>query len=282
MLLLLCAVPLTASAPHGSVLPLSYEQGRPVVPVKVNGAVLRFLLDTGLAESIIRRDAARALKLKEAASPPAIRGSTEVGGPRRATADLALGSATTGAMRLIMISGPLGGADPPQGMIGNDILSRFAWRIDGPERTLWIGRTLPKSGWTACASNALGTKRPPHIANHAFVTLRLTGGAGRAASLAGVLDSATPFSFMNWQAARAIGFEPGPADGGARAPRRIVRVQRLQIGGRELRSVEVRIADFPAFEAMGMHRRPAMFVGMNVLRQIAVGAEAGMDRICFG
>lgn len=180
------------------------------------------------------------------------------------------------------------------GIVGNDIFRRYSLVLDIPAQRLELSDAArPALGpRMVCIPNA----RPERQANMAGFSLakvdvRLAASAP-ASPVVAVIDSGAAISILNWPAVRALGLSPGDPGLKERArPRGIngassgpttysLQLEGLTLAGWDVSATEIRVSDFPVFEAIGLADTPAMILGADILHQRAFGIGKGAAEFC--
>jgi hypothetical protein len=192
----------------GVPLPVTLRGPALLVPVRVNGIGLVFLIDTGTAVSVIERRAALALGLLHQKTTQTVR---DVTGEREVdivmAGNLGIGSFNYENQRLLVSDGL-----PFDGAIGLDVLSRYDLDIDEPHRRMdvhMIGlcedqRPMSESRvleMPAIRGITNGTGADKRTAPYLMVAARLDGKAGLAIFDTGALGG----SFVSPRFAAAAG-----------------------------------------------------------------------------
>lgn len=284
--------------PPASVsLPLSYTGLRPSVPVSVDGTQEPpFIVDTAASMTVI--DSGLAGQLQLLAPAGAGTGTVEgasgaVSGVEAAVPDtISLGNITLEKPTILKWSmQPFSKDKPYAGILGNDITGNYAMLFDVPGGELRLESADRIAGMPdeACVSNLL-PDRAPTLRNFAIVPVTLTTADGHTATVAGIIDTGAPRSFINPAAIEALAI--GDADYAADAETtagfdhsksvasRRLTLSGIRIGAWEEPDVEVSASDLPVFAATGLNARPAMILGMNLLDRRAFTLDRHGDAMC--
>jgi predicted aspartyl protease len=166
---------------------------------------------------------------------------------------------------------------PLPGIIGLDLMGSYVVEFDSPS-----GRVaLHPAGTSAVALGGREMKGTEAV--------RLTGGLlGLPVTINGargiaVLDTGARDTRINWYLARAAGITPNTpglvedsaiqgATNNAVASRRGP-IGTVELGGIRRDGVSARIVDLPVFEAFGVADRPAMILGMDLLKDVHLIAD---------
>ena len=146
---------------HVTRLPVSMEIGSPVLDVSVNGKRLRFLLDTG-GQNVITTQAARVAALR-------VVGRGIVGGGGGGTAPITyafadsirVGAATMRHQPFIVL--PASSLPPVDGIVGYELLARFAARLDMAHQTLELAPRARAFGSAVAPTRFAFIDRQPQV-----------------------------------------------------------------------------------------------------------------------
>jgi predicted aspartyl protease len=255
------------TAPEGVVDQLAITEAdlRMTVPVSIaGGSPWPFVIDTGAERTVLSVELARRLDLLRG---PMRRVTTMAGTAPAATAlvpDLRVGSIVVGKVEAPVFARANLGAI---GMLGIDALQghKVAIDFDGETMTLVPSRKR---------------RRPPArrdeivvVARSLYGQLIVTDARWRNHKIAVVLDTGSPLTIGN-SALLQLGRRPPPSLGkvtmiavtGAAIPADSYRLEQLEIGGVSFSGVPVVIADVAPFHKFGLTDRPALMLGMDVLR----------------
>jgi predicted aspartyl protease len=253
--------------PEGVVDQLAITEAdlRMTVPVSIaGGAPWPFVIDTGSERTVLSVELARRLGL---ARGPMRRVTTMAGTAPAATAlvpDLRVGSIAIGKVEAPVFTRANLGAI---GMLGIDALQGHKVAIDFDRETMTLVPSRKR-------------RRPPArpneiivIAKSLYGQLIVTDARWRNHKIAVVLDTGSPLTVGN-AALLQLGRRPPPQLGkvtmiavtGAAIPADSYRLERLEIGGVSFLGVPIVIADVAPFHKFGLTDRPALMLGMDVLR----------------
>jgi predicted aspartyl protease len=264
---------LAAACPGIAAVPLSFAStGHPTVPAMVGGeGPFPFVFDTGAEGTAVYSAFAKARGLAplrgEAETVQGQTGTASVDIVRLPT--LSVDGRSVADLKAVVLPDRADGASLP-GIVGLDLMGTYAVEFDTP-----AGRVaLHPAGTTPRAIGARGMK--------ATKAVRLAGGLlGLPVTINGargiaVLDTGARDTRINWRFARAAGLRPdspGLQDDGAiqGATNKAVTARRgivgtVELGGIRRTRVSARVVDLPVFEAFGVADRPAMILGMDLLR----------------
>ncbi|PWE17416.1 hypothetical protein DDZ18_06965 [Marinicauda salina] len=269
---LLMSTPALAFSAEPARLPISYLEERILVPVQIAGVGERyFILDTAAGRSVISADLRAGLEL----APEDI-DQLEVQGATGSTTlevvtlpGLSLGGLVHDDVSAVVADlGAFRAYDGRrvEGILGVDILSRYDVAIDVPGATVTL--------FQGPASHAELGVVEDGLAFHSgvqpgFVQFNATL---EGEPVAAVLDSAARVGTLNWRAAGLAGLSADSdavtvRDGGSRgidgrgAESYTAPVNGICLGPRCYPAMDVKIADLPVFEVLGIAGAPAMLVG---------------------
>jgi predicted aspartyl protease len=257
-LLAACAAPCAYDA--GDPLPVTAVRDLPMVPVRINGQAVPFLLDTGATNSVLLPEAVERLRLPtDALRTTAGHG---IGGEFQLQNAL-LGELRVGQRALRNLTLPvIAHAQPGQsimaGVLGADFLRSYDLEIDMPARRMTLhGARSCRSGpppWVGDSDSI-----PVQVLPNGWVTLRAEVDGVPTDAL---LDTGASITIVNQSAALRMGMPEvvltQPAVGqvhGAGQERLDMRVHRfssLRIGQEVLRDVPVGIAATPAADPFSL------------------------------
>jgi len=302
LLSLLLTAPLaaTSSDPASDVAPHRIDMQlvghHPRVEVRIEGIdrPLSFVVDTAAGATVIDAALAEEIGLFEAQSRQVqVQGAGGNAGAARVTAlrDLAAGSFRWKAQMLAMDLSNIArdGAPPVDGILGNDLMSRFDLRFDLPAGHLLLAQpgSLPRPG---CLDNAL-PQRGPALQRFAFLEARMQDGPYRSPVMA-VVDTGAAQTVLNVPAARALGVAGNDARlrlreagtqglAGQVAETWLYTLPSLDIGDWQLPAMEVRISALPVFSRLGLDAQPALILGIDALRETRVDVLANAAAVCL-
>lgn len=294
----------SASATYSIPLLDTGRWGTVMMNVDGTSELQRLVFDTAAGGHVLDRAAAGRLNLLEGAQKA---GGTVVGaggeaaGGQRVTArnvslsGLSLGD--TGFLIFDLSPFSKHGARI-DGIIGNGLFERYSVLFDAPNGRLTFSESTGASTTRGfvCQPNAAGAGRPSELQNFpiALVQIGSHSDAFRGVPATAVVDTGSTETTLNWPAANAVGIRKGdPAlrprqqgarglDGNARTSSYLYTLPYLKVGDRIIRNLDVEISPLPVFRAVRLEERPAMILGMTVLRAQPVAIEKGANRICFG
>jgi len=260
------------------------DRGYPLLPVSVNGVVMRFLLDTGAGMSAVSSQVARDLRLPVTENAGTVVGAGGTARSRYATLDsLCMGSLRTGKTRLAVCvlneplpSGVVFDRDAIEGLMGADFLTPSRAIIDYQSRTLFFlhpderaapvrppGDILQELGYGGVdlATNAYG---------HLLIPVTLHG----TNRLDLILDSGVTHSVLDLSVVRELALATdvtrtrGTGVGGSLGKVRRTRLEQLVIGPAVLRRYPVFVANLnPDGNETSLNRaRIRGVLGSDILR----------------
>jgi len=268
---------LAVAASHISVaraeVPVSYAAtGHPTVPTYVNGkGPYPFVFDTGAEGTAIYSAFAQRVGL----APLEDRSEVLQGQTGAASLDLTLvdelsvdGRTATDVEAVILPDRADG--IPLNGIVGLDIMGGSVVEFDVPgNRVVLHPRDTQAAGLVQGPARRIEATRL--TGGLLGIPVRIRGAEGIA-----VLDSGARDTRINWRFAAAAGVDPdwpGLTDDGViqGATNNPVAAKRGDVGVIELGDIRkegqsLRIVDLPVFEAFGVADRPAMILGMDLLK----------------
>jgi predicted aspartyl protease len=267
--------------------------GRLVTDVYVNGqGPFAFLIDTASSRSLIYEHLRRKLNLGPSQPQQLIvYGINDVAQVMPVKPDrLAIAGQEVTDLTLGVL--PDSEANPPDGILGTDVLARYFLVLDRARMRLDLLPPAPDSakpfeGWPQARLTARPLKRFPisfwylsaRFNNHNFTTL---------------FDLGAATTMINWEAAERLGvrkrrfasFGPPPEDLqdvlGKVSP--AVRVEDLEVRlpGQTWDNQLAVIADAPVFGYFDLEERPAAIVGPGLLRDNSLAVDFARGRLFVG
>lgn len=261
--------------PAQAEVPLAYaESGHPTVPTLIGGkGPFQFVIDTGAEGSALYTAfaAEQGLQPIEGASED-LQGQTGAAPVQLANLpSVSLDGRVAHNIRAAILPDRADGVKLP-GILGLDVIGNYAVEFDVPGNRVALHPpgTMPAR---------LGNERMQPIQ-----ATRLKGGLlGLPVTINGaqgiaVLDTGARDTRINWRFARAAGLNEGsprlvddtPIQGATNRPVASKRgnVGTIDFGAFRQQNASVRIVDLPVFEAFGVADRPAMILGMDLLKQV--------------
>ncbi len=266
-----------------------------VVEVRLNGdpAPHTFIVDTAAGASVVDAGLAKQLGLgAEGQATSNIQGASgdaaQAGVGVLDKLDVA-GISIAGVDVVITDMQKFGqGAFHYDGILGNDVLRRYAVTIDVPRGTMTLADAdLPSGRWTACRGQRARRRSADSQAGFAAVAVNLPA---RSTAVA-IVDSGAASTVLNWPAAQGAGISEGGAGvtsakaltgfnaGGA--PSFNATVKGLSVAGVPLAPFEARISDLEVLKGFDLENRPAIILGINVLRLRPFGIGRGAAQFCI-
>jgi len=248
-----------------------------LVPVRVNGRDLSFLLDTGSEQSAIDASIASSLKLRQVADVEVMKNYRTQPAMADQTTEIEIGDLTFGrkvltVLNLASVAHALGSA--VDGVIGNDILQEFIFTLNYSKEELVAGR-LAELGDIGVP---LKLRRS---GDEFFVPIRLMSSSEELLLDTGT--NSTNLSWGTWQQLSRVWTPYATIDGVVRAgfptpPAFLVCVPDLRLGEIEVRDQAVRVqraVNTGAFSRAGF----AGTLGSEFLRQFEVTFDLKHNQI---
>jgi predicted aspartyl protease len=255
------------------------------VAVNINGnGPYRFVVDTGADRSVLATDVADELGL--------LRGGTVMmEGVVRAIAtetvaihELSFGSVRSGHLVVPILPRSMLEAD---GYLGLDTLDGHRVTFDFKNHTLQVSepRSKFKSIWMRQSESRIRASGPSGhlravgcsvdgVDATAFIDTGAEVSAGNASLLA-ALTARRPARYE-------IGTMPLTDITGGEISGRVTTVKQIRLMDLEFTDCPLVIADFQIFDVWGLHRHPALLIGMNFLRQFSkVSIDYGLKELRF-
>lgn len=231
----------------------------------------QFVVDTGADRSCLAEDLAATLGL--APSQDVIVQGIARAMPAKAVQldDVRIGRVRVSNQPMPLLPRSWLGAD---GYLGLDIINHQRVTFDFLNHALTIEPSNTDTKWLAMADQAL---------------VRVNGSEGRLTAVNGSVDGVKAYIFIDSGAEITIGnsrlFAAMQAQNhagfvnddiiqligvtGGSAQGRVARIERVKIGSISFTHSALVISDLPVFDIWGLADKPAMFIGMNFLRQTA-------------
>jgi hypothetical protein len=266
------STPALALTAEPARLPISYLEERILVPVQIAGIGERyFILDTAAGRSVISADLRAGLDLApEDIDQLEVQGATGAITMEVATLPgLSLGGLVQDDVSAVVADlSAFREYDGRQveGILGVDVLSRYDVAIDVPGARVTLFQdpaSYSDLGVTEAGLDFHAAVQPGFVQFNVML---------EGEPVAAVLDSAARIGTLNWHAAGLAGLSADSEavtvkDGGSRgidgrgtesytAP-----VSDICLGARCYPAMDVKIADLPVFEVLGIAEAPAMLVG---------------------
>ncbi len=260
------------------------EQNRLTVEAMINGrGPYRFVVDTGADRSVVSDDVAKALTL------PADEEMIVEGIARSMTAPsvrldrLEIGRVVMTDLVLPTLPRSWLGGD---GYLGLDVIDRQAVTFDFQNHRLHVAPSDQITNWLPLADGAV---------------VRVNGSKGRLTAVNCTVDGLKAYAFIDSGAEISIGnvalFNLLAREGGkyfndnivqllgvtgGAAQGRIMKIEAIKLGSIRFAHSALVISDLPIFGLWGLEHKPALFIGMNFLRQTSsVTIDYGRKELRF-
>lgn len=263
--------------------------GRLAAPVLINGAgPFELLIDTGSSQTILFAGAAAVLGLEPLAGPPTLVHTIadKVSSPTYELEDLALGTEHVQALRVAVLPSPNPSGAGPAGVLGIDVLARYALVFDRPSGRMMLyprglGIPAPYDRWPSTALYPRRLKDLP--IDLWFIDARYVG--ERAKTL---FDLGTGVTIMTWALARRL---IPPRDMPSRSDDEVhdalgkglpaFRLEGLpiEIAGRSWRKQIALVADVPVFDYLDFGDEPAGIIGASLLKDASFAIDFENQRL---
>jgi|SRR5579871_1838014 len=264
------ATPEPPTAPPDAIQGNTDANQRLTIETYVNGkGPFRFVVDTGADQSVIADDVAVKLGLISGEQVIVQGISRSVAAQTVPISELAFGDFTIEHLRTPVLQRTWLGAD---GYLGLDVIDGrrviFNFRDDKLTVTgsrINVGRRLLPPDETLVRVD--GTKgrltstdcRVDGVHTHAFVDTGAEASIGNTRLFAELQIAGK--TYVDEQLIPIIGVTGGQAFG------RLARIDSIELGELQFKNGLLLISDLPVFDVWGLAERPAMFIGMNFLRQ---------------
>jgi predicted aspartyl protease len=168
------------------------------------------------------------------------------------------------------------------GVVGADVLSKGVLALDLPKGQISFGRPgdigdARGPGWTSIPIKL-------NDVDFALLPMEIEG-----KRVTAVLDTGARRSVVNWAFAKKLRLSPGServvraeAVEGATAQTteaHAIEATLIEAGDLEWEQRELTIADLSVFEALGLDNKPAMILGLDLLRELRVVVDYGGKRL---
>ena len=267
------------AAPVPELMELGYDRHqRPTTAVTIGDAgPYDFLVDTGAQATVLSRELADALALFDRQPVTLVGMASRVATHTVAITDLGIGQRRTDVPRAVLVDGQhIGGAD---GVLGLDALQGQRVLFDFARRTM----TVAPAGEARSSRGYEIVVRARARSGQLIITDARVEGIRTAI----VIDTGAQVSIGNAALARQLRARQSAEMelndiNGAVAYGQIHVASRAEIGRLNLASVPIVFASSPAFHALDLEQRPAMFLGMRELRLLRrIAIDFGSRRILF-
>ena len=266
---LVIAPPTPAPVPLSdeTLVALGTQAERMTVPVSINTrGPWDFIIDTGAERTVVSRELAGVLGL--AAGPP-VR-VIAMTGPARVGSVVVPQLSVSRISHETIESPALGARDlGAAGMLGIDALQGHAISIDFVHQQMTVKPSRKRPGARAAST-------PGEVvvtARSLFGQLIVTDAYWQSQRIAVIIDTGSPVTVGNGALLAAITRRPreiGPmtmtSATGATLHATSFAVDRLRIGGIGFNQVPVAFSDVPPFARFGLGNRPALLMGMDIMR----------------
>jgi predicted aspartyl protease len=255
-------------------------RGFPLVEVALNGqGPFTMVLDTAAGITTVSTPLIERLDLLNVGRMP--QPVQLAGGPQ--TVDLyTLGFVTLGGEKApapitVVLDAPLNYIPRAQGILGMNVLSRFALDIDQPN-----GRMIVHPPGATPDQGADWSIVPIAPRWDSFLVIDLTI-AGQPAKA--VIDTGANETILNAKLRDALGIVeggPGVSPGTialASTPSLKVRIGPIKAGETTWPDLGVQAADLPLFKALGLDETPALVLGNDALKQVRLFVDYAGDRV---
>ncbi|BCW87992.1 hypothetical protein sos41_11290 [Alphaproteobacteria bacterium SO-S41] len=256
-------------------------RGFPIVEIAINGkGPFAMVLDTGAGLTTVTtalKDELGLMKVGRMPQPVQLAGGAE-------PVDIyTLGFVTLAgqpapAPITVVLDAPMKYIREARGILGMNVLSRFAVEIDQPGKRLVLRDpgAVPESGsdWTL---------RPlvPRYDNFLVVEADIGGVAAKA-----VLDTGANQTILNAKLAEALGIvagAPGVTEGkialsGGTTSLK-AKLPSIALGETQWRDLDIQAADLPLFKALGLGDEPVLILGNDALKQVRLFVDYAGDRV---
>lgn len=257
---------------------------------------LRFVVDSGSSATLVDSARARALGLvREDGEIASATGASDAGAvlQRLEITQWKIGSMTlrAGAMQtdLSRIGGT--GGKPIDGIVGNDITSRYDSRFDFKAWELQLHPAGKLARDANCVVNAM-PQRPHVLRNFGFVPMQI---GTPAVEVVAIIDTGAAQSVLNAAAAEALGLRTDGTDarvresatgtrglGGQAATRTwLYTTPGMRMGEWRRDAMDVRISALPVFKVLGLEEKPALVLGIDALQGSQLDILARAERVCL-
>jgi len=245
--------------------------GHFLVDVEINGkGPFAFAIDTGATISVVFEEVLERTDIEPSAQRVVVHGMVESGNYSVApVASIQLGDELVRDVRAAVLPGGALEAAGLDGLLGTDILSRYALAYSHTDRVLRLyARELVSARsyreWTNITLTELevgGRGATAFVFDIAISTEKIPA----------LLDLGCNASLMNWRAARSIGIRPSRNSRetrvagafGATTSTVELLVYQARIANLRWRHLQFQVVDLPVFEALGLHDQPVAIVGTD-------------------
>ena len=249
-----------------SLLEFANADTRMTVPVTIGArGPWNFVVDTGAERTVVSHELAGVLGLPAARDVrvTAITGTSTV--PSVMVPALGAGAIVRATIQAPALAMRDLGAP---GLLGIDALQGRSVTIDFDRQRMTLRPSHRRGGHASTEPGEIVV-----VAKSLFGQLIVTDAHWRKVRIAVVIDTGTPVTIGNLAFLRALTRAPEPlgplrltSATGQSLTTQFYALDWLEIGGVQLRNVRVAVADAPPFRRFGIDGRPALMLGMDVLR----------------
>ncbi len=265
--------PLAAAEESSVDIPFTLQEGgNIVVSVTVNGRPARFLVDSGASATVLAPGPAAAAGVSAHGAVETEGGGGHVSGVRAGL----LASLVVGGWELRQLSVAvmkLGVAGDYDGVLGNDVLHQRLVEIDFPHARL---RLHPQGPALRQSFARTMTRLPATTTLESLMVVQVD--LDRKGAIPAVVDLGATSSVVNTRAgagAKVLGHGQAAGIDGAPIPADLCAFQSLALGAVRQDAPQLVVADMPVFASFGLMDRPAMILGLDVLRSMVVVIDYG-------
>jgi hypothetical protein len=262
---------------------------------------LGFVFDTGADINVIEKEVVKRLKLNGSNAEKIVVNET-MNEEVIKLANVKFGNLTIPTLEVasVNINSPTTAPDKQiSGILGQDVLREFDVTIDVPARMLVLEKPSPDSKrfeGPQCFTNAISWLRSldEPLGIYTDILLPHKDQDGQFVSVHALVDSGAVITVLNWAAARAIGLTPENAslvnlgkryrglDPSHSTEAYSYEMPSLKFGTSQIGPLKVIISDVAGFALHGMDGKPAVLLGIDVLKQRRLTISKGAQRLCFG
>jgi hypothetical protein len=271
--------PVTAPAEASVDIPFTLlEGGNIVVSVTMNGRPARFLVDSGASATVLAPASAAAAGVSTQEAVEAQAGGGQVGARAGSLASLVVGTWELHPLPVAVMK--LGVAGDYDGVLGNDVLHQRLVEIDFPRARL---RLHPEGPGLRQSFARTMTRLPATTTLESLMVVQVD--LDRRGAMPAVLDLGATSSVVNTRAgagAKVLGHGKAAGIDGAPIPADLCAFQSLALGAVKQEAPQLVVADMPVFASFGLMDRPAMILGLDVLRSMVVVIDYGERAVYLG
>ena len=259
--------PPAAPAVDPAMIAFTEVKERMTVPVQIAGAgPYRFIIDTGSERTVISRQLATTLGLASGryVNVVAMSGTSRVGTVIIPSLSLSsvpsIGKITAPALDAYHLGG--------MGLLGIDTLQNHRITMDFETDTMSVAPSVKRKRSEPREAGEIVIR-----AKSLFGQLIVTDADVDGSPVRVVLDTGSPVSVGNAALRRLLARHSGRTEPleltsatGGLVQSQYARVDKVRLGGLELKQLPIAFADVAPFERFGLGKRPAMLLGMNALK----------------